>query len=287
MVAQNFNHTAAEELGLRIKRSMCARQVLVIGDMITDVYVYGRVDTCQEGCTKFVEERRAVVHGGAVNASLSTTGWMVPSMCVTGPVESANSIKRRYIANGKTVFRHDTDASGKGNYDVSEAARKFLKQYSNEVCAILVSDYNKGALDKVKMENLVSLAVDYRLPIVADAKREPAFYSAAIIKGNAEWAQKYSTNAELLRRTVVTHGADLPTVCGKPVEMYPIPVPCVNHVGAGDCFGAHLALALGYGLSLSDSVRVAYSAARCYVQKPHNTPPKVKDIILDSRAITL
>ena len=54
-----------------------------------------------------------------------------------------------------------------------------------------------------------------------------------------------------------------------------------NHVGAGDCFAAHLILGLAYGLSLEDAATVAHSAGRVYVQFPHNRPPLPSEIVAD------
>ena len=55
-------------------------------------------------------------------------------------------------------------------------------------------------------------------------------------------------------------------------------VNCINHVGAGDCFGAHLVLALMYGFSLEDAATIAHSAGRVYVQHLHNRPPLPEEI---------
>jgi len=51
------------------------------------------------------------------------------------------------------------------------------------------------------------------------------------------------------------------------------PQHCVNHVGAGDCFGAWLTLGLAHGLRLQEAARLAHAAGRVYVRHPHNRPP--------------
>jgi sugar/nucleoside kinase (ribokinase family) len=60
----------------------------------------------------------------------------------------------------------------------------------------------------------------------------------------------------------------------------------VNHVGAGDCFAAHLTLALAYGFSLKEAAGLAHSAGRVYVQSFHNHPPFPTDIAADMSTVT-
>jgi D-beta-D-heptose 7-phosphate kinase/D-beta-D-heptose 1-phosphate adenosyltransferase len=54
-----------------------------------------------------------------------------------------------------------------------------------------------------------------------------------------------------------------------------------SHVGAGDCFAAHLVLALAHGLSLEEAAMIAHSAGRIYVQHPHGRPPWPHEIKKD------
>jgi D-beta-D-heptose 7-phosphate kinase/D-beta-D-heptose 1-phosphate adenosyltransferase len=85
--------------------------------------------------------------------------------------------------------------------------------------------------------------------------------------------------------TVVTHGAFPPVILHQQPYTFPEmgkPVPCRNHVGAGDCFGAHLALALASDVhNLRAAVRYAHAAGRVYVQHPHNRPPYLHEIARD------
>jgi len=50
-------------------------------------------------------------------------------------------------------------------------------------------------------------------------------------------------------------------------------VECKSHVGAGDCFAAHLTLALAHGIPLEQAAAIAHSAGRVYVQHLHGRPP--------------
>lgn len=71
------------------------------------------------------------------------------------------------------------------------------------------------------------------------------------------------------------------------VECRFTPVKIVSHVGAGDCFAAHLALALAYGFSLKEAAVLAHSAGRVYVQSLHNIPPHPAEILADMSTVLI
>ncbi len=125
---------------------------------------------------------------------------------------------------------------------------------------------------------------DLQIPCVADCKREPEVYDGCVLKCNGDYQDKY---CELIpfENMVITHGEKNPAVWSGPVPYgigQPLPsVRCVNHVGAGDCFAAHLTLALTCGFSLKDAAALAHSAGRVYVQYPHNRPPQPDEIAAD------
>ena len=99
-----------------------------------------------------------------------------------------------------------------------------------------------------------------------------------------DYYNKYKDALIRWNTLVRTFGADTPDIYDGRFspEIPPLaPVECVNHVGAGDCFAAHLALAMAHSLSLVDAVAIAHSAGRVYVQHPHNRPPTPDEIKKD------
>jgi D-beta-D-heptose 7-phosphate kinase/D-beta-D-heptose 1-phosphate adenosyltransferase len=111
---------------------------------------------------------------------------------------------------------------------------------------------------------------------VADAKRPPSVYQGAILKCNQGYLQRYSY---FDGDSIVTRGYVSPVVwngraCNSLVTASrESQAVCVNHVGAGDCFAAHMTLALAHGLPLEDAAVIAHSAGRVYVQHHHGRPP--------------
>jgi bifunctional ADP-heptose synthase (sugar kinase/adenylyltransferase) len=246
--------------------------VLIVGDGMNDVYVHGRLqDTCQEHCPKFIEERRVIVAGGAGNAARSLVNWKSKTMLFNG---GSKPIKTRFMVDGKCVFRHDDD-----NYNQITLflSRDVMPVLMNEPDAVLLSDYDKGTLTPEFIKEMSSQCRHHGIPCVADAKRNPDMYKGCIVKGNEHYWGGYP----LPKLAVATYGKDRPGIGISLVGIELPPVKCINHVGAGDCFVAHLTLALAHGFTLEDSATIAHSAGRVYVQHAHNRPPRPDEISAD------
>ncbi len=254
-------------------------RILVVGDAMRDLYVHGHMEVGQEGCPKFVSERTVEVPGGAANASNSLIRWnAIGIQCMQFNYD--RSIKSRFIVDGRCVFRHDTDIPALNNY-VDIAA--MLANAKPD--AVLISDYDKGFLSLQLIRSIIDDCNERGIPIVCDAKREPDLYEGSIIKCNLEYADKFayqSSWANFGRNFVITRGP-LPPYRFGAIICDPIASPCVSHVGAGDCFAAHLALALAHGFTLEESATIAYASGSVYVAHQHNRAPYPHEIsrILD------
>ena len=276
-------------------------RIAVVGDAMRDVYVHGRLESCQENCPKFVREKEITVDGGALNAKRSLENWNVTACSAFWDISKTK--KTRFVVNGHAVFRDD-DEQPLGILPpvqhYRDDAMKFLRE--TELAAVLISDYDKGFMDAKFIRGVIDLCKQRGIPCVADAKREPAIYEGAIIKGNEKWRESHGFY-EL--GSITTHGSSGPGIM---VQDSPQihrehkagtfrtssngitrqhdnsnknSVPCVNHVGAGDCFAAHLVLALAHGFTLEQAAEIAHSAGRVYVQFPHNRPPFPHEIKRD------
>ena len=263
------------------------RNVLFVGDSMTDVYIHGRMESCQEGCAKFVQTSLCAVPGGAANAARSVENWNVRR--VKKFIEHRGQIpsKTRFMIGNQCMFRHDNDSC---EYDFDVVRRSTVSSLEMfRLDAVLISDYDKGMLSPGFLRAVIDTCREKKIPCICDAKREPALYRGATIKGNTQWNNRYPkwwerhdgpwviTNGDQQCVVNPTGRYDDTHLCGK----HQPTVRCVNHVGAGDCFAAHLALALAYGFSLKDAAAIAHSAGRCYVQHPHNRPPTREEIRAD------
>lgn len=250
------------------------KRVVVIGDAMVDRWVHGNTHTgCQEGCTKFEQTEVVTTPGGAANAEACLKHWPInTSLCAVS--EQDRCVKTRFLDTfGRIVYRWDDDKAPPPQEWVLDLAVDWVR------CAggVLLSDYDKGFLTPEFIQRVLEVCQERKIPCVADCKREPEVYKGCIMKGNHAWARNWQRCDE----GVVTRGYEPPLIDGHSSSHNLPPVACVNHVGAGDCFAAHLTLALAYGFSLKEAAAIAHSAGRVYVQHPHNRPPYPGEVAAD------
>lgn len=254
------------------------KQITVIGDTMVDRWVHGKLAECQDGCQKFVQIEVVETPGGAANAERCLSKWRAMTN-LYGFTDNYCPVKTRYIQDGCIVLRIDDDGPplrGLG-YDWARDLALEMVAFTD---AVLISDYDKGFLVSGFIREIATICNRRGIPCVADCKREAEVYDGCILKRNADWQWKYKLNL-LTPNAVLTNGALPPCVEGRIVCDDLADVKCVNHVGAGDCFAAHLTLALAYGFSLKEAAALAHSAGRVYVQHPHNRPPHPEEIAAD------
>lgn len=245
--------------------------IVVVGDVIIDRWVHGRVAECQDGCPKFI---RGSVHesaGGAANAYNCLTHWHGVHARLCGGVNQPT--KHRFVENGTIVWRYDDEVHNTLGH---KAALDTAMENVNRADAVLLSDYDKGLLTPSFIKEVATVCNERRVPCVADVKSQPDVYMGCIVKCNTDWARRHY-NGNLVRG-VLTREYLRPRVNGNVVGPDLPHVRCVNHVGAGDCFSAHLTLALAYGFSTEQAAAIAHSAGRVYVQRAHNFPPHPQEI---------
>lgn len=284
--------------------------IVVVGDSLLDRFVHGRLKACQDGCPAFQAAEVVTVPGGAANAA-NCLRHTDAHIVLLGPVAdelnsiksfsdrvdtssaiwcAANPIKTRFLddTTGRIVFRQDSESAMYGLsfsdvYDLRNETILFLKHLP-KLDAIYVADYDKGFLDGNCIRLISQVGFERDVPVVIDPKRHPGCLYEGILKCNGDYMSRYHAEATNARAAIVTHGALLPTILGdEPVifeESLP-PVTCVNHVGAGDCFGVFAALSLTKGLSIAESARIAHAAGRVYVTHEHNRAPYPHEVARD------
>lgn len=249
------------------------KRILVAGDGLIDVYSHGRLESCQDGCVKFVEESRHVCDGGAMNAEKSLS-YVAEADSDGIPVFEE---KRRELVDGKIVHRSDM------KFHVPEAQVRACRDNAmselEEADAVYLADYAKGFFTDALLRSIIARCNERGVPVVADPKRDPNVVAGAILKCNAEFTQTWGgVPVKHFPGTVVTRNSEVPLVgkCDSPLPIKDFLArrfACVSHVGAGDCFGAWLTLGLAHGLVLEEAARLAHAAGRVYVQHLHNRAP--------------
>ncbi len=279
-----------------------SKRICILGDAMTDIYVHGHLEPSQDGVDKFIESSRVQCQGGADNAANCLEHWNC-GVEVFSQFDGPH--KTRYLADGKIVFRCDDDKISDTEDEMQEARADALERLKG-FHAVLLCDYDKGFLTPEFIQAIIRLANEHKIPVMADAKRHPLVYKNAILKCNESYTSKFNNRAgweekdRENQRIIVTHGNNCPMIfdntqknerTGQMHVAYSAGVDkfvdCKNHVGAGDCFAAHLVLALAHGFSLEDAAAVAHSAGRVYVQHLHNRAPRPEEIEADMKAVQL
>jgi D-beta-D-heptose 7-phosphate kinase/D-beta-D-heptose 1-phosphate adenosyltransferase len=219
------------------------KRILVIGDVMEDVFLYGNYtrQSPEANCQVFEIEKQVVSPGGAANAArnIEALGGTVDLVtCCEGIT------KTRVIVGNQHLVRIDTKGSLCANKQVN------LRNYLDYCDAILISDYGKGTFTLLK-DQLQDIASDCRIPIVVDPKEKDfsVYGNVTVITPNFKESQE-ATN--LGGQTILIKEGrqgmllyDTKTV--GPFRECPIRIPghnvCTKEVaGAGDTVSATLAL---------------------------------------------
>ncbi len=231
------------------------------------------------------------VPGGAANAERCLSRWDVRTS-LSGYAQNDCPIKTRYVEGNRILFRADDDGV-KVRVNSYKWAHNLALEMAHCADGVLLSDYDKGFLTTDLISAIAEICHSRGIPCVADIKRPPSTYPSCILKCNSDYQQHHNQDLSTLvydvdspQKLVVTAGPLNPIIWGqgdKPLGLgyYLPPITCINHVGAGDCFAAHLTLALTYGFSLKESAALAHSAGRVYVQHLHNRPPLPTEVMAD------
>jgi D-beta-D-heptose 7-phosphate kinase/D-beta-D-heptose 1-phosphate adenosyltransferase len=275
------------------------KRILVVGDSMEDVWVTGHVTSSQDHCLTFWEETSHRTPGGAANAAralhhwnaevkllsllplhtsrLKTPAWQEvdEELCLESP---SIITKRRYLDGDHILFRADHETDVWQDQEEFEENRRLalLAMEHGRWHGVLIADYAKGFLDEVTIRALIHIAQQQGAVVVADPKRHPDAFSGAVLKCNGAYALAHPETTSHVPSCVVTFGDQSPLVYDEEGQFSPdVPAPdarCVNHVGAGDCFGAHLALALTHGFLLREAVEIAHCAGMAYVANERSRP---------------
>ncbi len=159
------------------------KRILVIGDIMLDEYLWGKVDRISpEAPVPLVEvERESTSPGGAANVAnniLSMDGIPILAGVVGrdragdilrnlirelgiddgGIISTGNrstTRKTRVIAGNQQLVRFDRENRGKIEGTTKDALREFIVAEKGNVDAVLIEDYDKGVLEKEFIEWII------------------------------------------------------------------------------------------------------------------------------------
>lgn len=193
-------------------------RVLVIGDLMLDRYIWGRVERISpEAPVPVVRVTRESLHaGGAANVAanvralggnvvicglvgndqtgrrllqeLNTNGTSTAG--VTTSSATLTTSKTRIIAHSQQVVRLDHEQHQVPNHRAQSRILAFLRNHVTEFDVVVISDYGKGVVDAEVLTLLADLRKVHGFFYLIDPKRRnfPHYRGATLVKPNAEEA---------------------------------------------------------------------------------------------------
>lgn len=298
--------------------SFADKRVLVIGDVMLDRYLQGRAERiAQEAPVPVVDiaaVREAPGAAGNVAMNLRALGASVRLVGAIGndpdgsrlrQIIEATGIefraarvrrtltKTRVCAGDQVLLRFDEGRAATLSANACDSMIAAIEEAWDSADAVVISDYNYGAVPSDVLNCIAACQKRRRLPIAVDARDllryralrpavvKPDFGQAWAMLGEREVpANRISaiesrvgdlaaaTNAEVL---CVTLDCDGSLVYERGVSPLRIPVPgggAAHTNGAGDTYLAAFALAQCAGVGSAEAARVAGAAAAVVVRSP-------------------
>ena len=156
-------------------------KVLVLGDIITDKYIYGSSSRISP------EAPVPVVNITNIATSLGGAGLVYENLKSLGvdvtlfDTMQSPSVKTRIICDGHYVTRLDEDEIADSEAVLTNVLRSDFSQYEY----VILSDYNKGVLDNAKQ--IIEHINSQGCKVIVDPKRNAQFYQDAwLVKPNAK-----------------------------------------------------------------------------------------------------
>lgn len=210
---------------------MQSRSILVIGDMVADIYLDGRISRISREAPVLVLEQAGekVVAGGAANVvnNIATLGGKVHAVGLVGSDKSADGLrailakngadvrgliaddsrptisKTRIIAGGRAtvsqqIVRIDRESKAPMAPAVEAELRAYIKSILPTVEGVVISDYGSGTVT----EGLQTLLIDYcrahDIPSIVDSRYAVRrFHGIGYVKQNdAEIAAAMGRNLD-------------------------------------------------------------------------------------------
>ena len=312
-----LNHLTARRAA-EIVAGMRARTVAVFGDVMLDEFVWGDVTRISpEAPVPVVDIRRESVHlGGAANvlanlralgvraavvgvvgadragervrAELRDAGAHDPDENLITDVSRPTTLKTRIIAHSQLVVRADRERRTPVDSLVEERIVAALRKLLKESDALVVSDYDKGAVTPGVLGEILPAAEAAGVPVLVDPKLRNfgAYSPATLVTPNHHEALRV-TNTEDdtdegiahaareirkrlgCRSVLITRGERGMMLLedGEPTYVPTAAREVYDVTGAGDTVIATLAASLAAGASLVEAAMLANHAAGVVVGK--------------------
>lgn len=187
-----------EQDPVQIINAMKQASVLVVGDVMLDRFVYGRVDRIspESPVPVLSVQRENKMLGGAGNTLsnlrhlnvqakiIAVIGddkegkdildilkdWNVDSQDIFKLDDRPSIVKTRFLAGHQQLLRTDFENIKKIDKDAEEKIIGAVKEQISRVGAMIISDYGKGMLTPSVLKSIIKIANKNKVPVLVDPK---------------------------------------------------------------------------------------------------------------------
>ena len=192
-----------QKRALEIIKNFPRSKVLVVGDIMVDHFIWGKVARISpEAPVPVVEiQSDTLLLGGCANVlhNIFSLGGKVYGAGVIGAddmgerlllefrrrqidtdgiVVEANrptTLKTRIVAHGQQVVRFDQESRLPIEPSSVEKITKYIKKLRNDLGAIIISDYNKGVVTRHLLDSIRQVISGKGIPVCVDPKQNDFF----------------------------------------------------------------------------------------------------------------
>jgi D-glycero-beta-D-manno-heptose-7-phosphate kinase len=319
------------ERASEIVRAMGGRRVLVYGDVMLDEFVWGDVTRISpEGPVPVVDVRRESAHlggaanvlanlralglgaslvgvvgddgaGGRLRAELKRAGTLDGDGSLVVDASRPTTVKTRIIAHSQLVVRADRERRAPVDAEIEGRIIEALRALVRGADALVVSDYDKGAVTPRVLSEILPMAVGAGVPVLVDPKIRnfdsyrpatlvtPNHHEALRVTGSEDDSDEGMERAarairEKLgcRSVLITRGERGMTLLedeGEPTHVPTAAREVYDVTGAGDTVIATLASALAAGATLLEAATLANNAAGVVVGKVGTATATAEELV--------
>ena len=190
------------------------KSVLVVGDLMIDAYIWGKVERISpEAPVPVVHVRKSEYRlGGAANVAKNLVALGAKTaiagvigddsegqiMCellaeegiahdfVVTDLQRPTTVKQRVIAHAQHLLRIDKETDKEISSETSDEIFERISAHLSKFDAIIFEDYDKGVLSEVLIQKIITLAQKLQIPTIVDPKKRnfKSYRGATLFKPN-------------------------------------------------------------------------------------------------------
>lgn len=316
----------------QILNAFTGKTIIIVGDAMLDEFIWGKVRRISPEApvpvVEVIEETYRLGGSGNVAANIQELGGTAIPIGVVGRdaasdrigdllekagidtyglvrADRPTTIKSRILAHSQQIVRTDRESKKPLSAELNADLTTLFNQFLPKVAAVIVSDYDKGVVNRDLMANILPKARNAGIPVFLDPKVHHADYyrpitlitpnhheaellTGLVIDGDRtleeagrKLLEKFGCEYALITRGEEgmslfdkTGGQHLPTFAREVFDV----------TGAGDTVIAALALASAGGATMEESAILANHAAGIVVGKVGTATVSRSELVSDFEA---